>query len=66
MATNLSTQFSAPVYALYDSSGDFLGLFGQNGGQVPYVVIGNVSNIPTTLPSTSGQLWNNGGVLCIS
>ena len=26
----------------------------------------NLSGLPTTLPTTAGILWNNGGVLCIS
>lgn len=26
----------------------------------------NFSSIPTSLPGSSGVLWNNGGILCIS
>jgi aspartyl/asparaginyl beta-hydroxylase (cupin superfamily) len=25
-----------------------------------------ISSLPTTLPATSGQLWLNGGILCVS
>jgi len=25
-----------------------------------------LSNLPTTLPNSTGVLWNNGGVICIS
>jgi hypothetical protein len=24
------------------------------------------SSLPTTLPATSGVLWNNGGIICVS
>jgi len=55
--TSLNLQL---VMGLFDASGNLVSLYGPSGAPL------NFSSLPTTLPTTAGLLWNNGGVLSIS
>jgi len=51
---------------VFDNSGNLLGYYPPNQGNFVSLATVLALNLPTTLPSKSGVLWNNGGVLSIS
>lgn len=66
-ALDLESAALEPASAFATSAeGDLAETAVQPGTPLVEAIEAIVPTLPTTLPITSGKLWNNGGLLCIS